>query len=522
MSSLYNKARRYIGQLSYYFDRLNIDATNVLNKIARKESAIPHIFGILMVYMAIALIFPYAVAVYYGDDPRPWIFPMLLSFTSGLLLLMRYRSPEITRPTEAMFVVATGWLALTIIGAIPFVMYGMGIVDAIFETMSGFTTTGSTIMTDIESWPKSILFWRSFIQWLGGAGIIMIFVTVLPMLGVGGRNLFKNEFPGLDVQNFSARIQEEARKFHYIYGFLSIIMVVLLLFTGIGIFDAFCVMFSGMSTGGFSPHTMSIAFYNSANVEWIVIIFMFLSGINFYLHFQALITRKLSVYWKSSEFKLYLLLVLVSTAVVAFVMFDKAFHQDLDYAIRTSAFQVVNVLTATGFATADFVTWEKGIIFLLFALMVIGGCTGSTAGGIKVARFFLSREFIASALHKTVHPRSVFTVKIDGRPLSQEALSSVVSLVMCYFATALVAVVALIMLGVDPATSMSAAVATLSNAGPGIGIIGPYGSFGGLPDLAKMVLTFTMWAGRLEFISVLVLLTPTFWRELMRYREKYV
>jgi len=522
MNSFFIKVRRWFGQLAYYFDRLNLDVTSIFNKVARKESAIPHIFGILMLYMAIALMFPYLVAMYYGEDPRPWIFPILLSLISGMLLLMRYRSPENTRPTEAMFVVATGWLALTVIGAIPFVLYGMGIVDAIFETMSGFTTTGSSIMTVIESWPKSILFWRSFIQWLGGAGVIMIFVTVLPMLGVGGRNLFKNEFPGLDVQNFSSRIQEEARKFHYIYGLLSIIMLVLLLFTGIGIFDSFCVMFSAMSTGGFSPHSASIAYYGSANVEWIIIIFMFLSGVNFYLHFQAIVTQKLRVYWRSSEFKIYLFLVLISTAVVAFVMFEKAFHSNLEYAVRTSAFQVVNVLTATGFATADFVTWDKGIIFLLFALMVIGGCTGSTAGGIKVARFFLSREFIASALHKTVHPRSIFTVKIDGRPLSQEALSSVVAMVMCYFATALVAVVALIMLGIDPATSMSAAVATLSNAGPGIGVLGPFGSFGGLPDLAKIVLTFTMWAGRLEFIAVLVLLTPTFWHELMRYREKYV
>lgn len=521
MTSFYCKVRRWFGQLSYYFDRLNVDVSSVFDKVARKESAIPHIFGVLMIYMSIALVFPYLVASYYGEDPRPWIFPLLLCLISGLLLLLRYRSPENTRPTEAMFVVATGWLALTVMGAIPFVMYGMGVVDAIFETMSGFTTTGSSIMIDIESWPKSILFWRSFTQWLGGAGIIMIFVTVLPMLGVGGRNLFKNEFPGLDVQNFSARIQEEARKFHYIYGSLSVIMLVLLLFTGIGIFDSFCVMFSGMSTGGFSPHSASIAYYASSEVEWIVIFFMFMSGVNFYLHFQATVTRNLSTYWKSSEFKIYVLLIAVSTAIVAFVMWDKAFNE-LEYAIRTSMFQVVSVLTATGFATADFVTWDKGIVFLLFALMIIGGCTGSTAGGIKVARFFLSREFIASALHKTVHPRSIFTVKIDGRPLSQEAMSSVIAMVMCYLATALVAVVALILLGIDPATSMSAAVATLSNAGPGIGIIGPYGSFGMLPDAAKLVLTFTMWAGRLEFISVLVLFTPVFWHELMRYREKYV
>ena len=521
MSTTFGVIRRYIGQLAYYFDRLNLDVTNVLNKVARKESAIPHIFGILMVYMSIALFFPYAVAMYYGEDPRPWIFPMLLCLISGLLLLMRYRSPENTRPTEAMFVVATGWLALTVMGAIPFVMYGMGIIDAIFETMSGFTTTGSSIMLDIEAWPRSILFWRSFMQWLGGAGVIMIFVTILPMLGVGGRNLFKNEFPGLDVQNFSSRIQEEARKFHYIYGSLSLLQLVLLLFTGIGIFDSFCVMFSTMSTGGLSPHSESIAFYASAEVEWIIIIFMLLAGTNFYLHFQAITTRDVYRYFRNSEFRIYLGIILAATTIITVVLWGDTFS-DLGTGVRTSMFQVVSIMTSTGFATTNYIAWDQAVVFILVALAVIGGSTGSTAGGIKVARFFLAREFIASALHKTVHPRSIFTVKIDGRPLSQEALSSVVAMVMCYFATALVAVVALILSGIDPTTSISAAIATLSNTGPGLGEIGPYGSYGLLPDAAKLVLTFTMWAGRLEFISVLVLFTPVFWQELMRYREKYV
>jgi len=521
MTALYDKARRWFGQLAYYFDRLNVDVNNVLNKVARKESAIPHMFGILMVYLSISLIVPYLVSLYYDEDPRPWLFPILLCFLIGLMLLLRYRSPEVTRPTEAMFIVATAWLVMAIMGAIPFVMYGMGVVDALFEAMSGFTTTGSSIMSDIESWPKSILFWRSFTKWLGGAGVIMVFVTVLPMLGVGGRNLFKNEFPGLDVQNFSARIQEEARKFHYIYGFFSLAMLVLLLLTGIGVYDSLCVMFSTVSTGGLSPHSESIAYYASASVEWIVIIFMFLAATNFYLHFQAITTRDPYRFFRSSEFRLYLGIVLAATAAITAFLWGKEFS-DLGDGVRTSMFHVVSLMTSTGFATANYIAWDQAVVFLLLALIVIGGSTGSTAGGIKVARFFLTYKFIASALHKTVHPRSIFTVKLDGRPLSEEALSSVVAMVMCYFATALVAVVTLILAGVDPVTSVSAAVTSLSNCGPGLGMLGPYGSFGPLPVIAKLILTFTMWAGRLEFISVLVLLTPVFWRELMRYRERYV
>lgn len=531
MTSISEKARWIFGRMAFSFDRLNIDTITVFNKVARKESAIPHLFGVLMVYMAIALVPPLLVCIYYHEDPRPWIFPILLSLLSGVMLLLRYRAPENTRPTEAMFVVSTCWLMLMVIGAIPYVMYGMSIVDALFETMSGFTTTGASIMgtpvgfspsiASIESWPKSILFWRSFTNWLGGAGIVMVFVTILPMLGVGGRNLFKNEFPGLDVQNFSMRIQEEARKFHYIYILLSILMVLLLLFTGVDLFDSLCVMFSALATGGFSTHTESIAFF-SGDVQWIVTFFMFVGGVNFYLHYQAIALKNPGVYAKSSEFKLYALLAIGCTLLIAIMKWGDPSFTTIESALRISSFQVVNVLTCTGFATADYVTWEKSIVFLLLALMVIGGCTGSTAGGIKTARFYLSKEFISSALHKTVHPRSIFTIRMDGRPLSQEALSSVVAMVMCYFATALAAVVALMLLGVDPTTSMSAAVATLSNAGPGIGILGPYGTYGVLPEMAKVVLIFTMWAGRLEFITVLVLFTPVFWKELLRYRERYV
>jgi len=287
------------------------------------------------------------------------------------------------------------------------------------------------------------------------------------------------------------------------------------------VFDSFCVMFSSMSTGGLSPHSESIAYYHNANVEWIVIIFMFLASTNFYLHFQAITTRDPNRYFRNSEFRLFLGIILAATAVLTVFMWDKEFS-NIEVGVRTSMFHVVSLMSSTGFVTANFIAWDQAVVFLLLALIVIGGSTGSTAGGIKVARFFLAREFIASALHKTVHPRSIFTVKIDGRPLSQEALSSVIAMVMCYLATAMASVVALILLGIDPTTSISAAIATLSNAGPGLGEIGPYGSFGVLPDAAKIVLTFTMWAGRLEFISVLVLFTPVFWHELMRYRERYV
>jgi trk system potassium uptake protein TrkH len=497
---------------------LGVDRYWLLNKVARKESAFPHIFGVLMLYMALALVFPYLVAWYYGESGRVWLYPMALTLILGLGLVLRYKAPETTRPSEGLFIVTTGWFVVVVIGAIPFVLSGMTPVDALFETMSGFTTTGSSIMVSIESWPLSILFWRSFTQWLGGAGIIMIFVTILPMLGVGGRALVKSEFSGVNVQNFSLRIQEESRKFHYIYLGLSAAQLLFLLLTGIGTYESLNVMFSTMATGGFSPHTESIGFYQNPLVEWIVIIFMFLAGTNFYLHYNTIVKRRLNTYWKSSEFRTYVMLVAASSILIYLFVWGATLN-DLEGGVRTSLFQVISVMTTTGFASVDFALWSGGALLLLLIVMAIGGSVGSTAGGLKIARFMLSGDFVYSSLYKTVHPRAVFYTKMDGRPLGEEALSSLMAVVICFIGTALLATVSLTLLGMEPTVALSAAITTQSNAGPGIGVLGPFGSFASVPELGKIVLTFTMWAGRLEFLTVFVILTPVFWKELLRYKE---
>ena len=418
-----------------------------------------------------------------------------------------------------MFIVAMVWLMASVVGALPYIMYGMGSVDAIFETMSGFTTTGASIMTKIESWPESLLFWRSLTQWLGGAGIILIFVSVLPMLGVGGRYLTRNESPGSNSGqgSISLRIKDEARKFTDIYLGLSAALLLLLLLSGIGVYDSLVVMFSTVSTGGFSPHSESIAYYGNPITEWTIIVFMFISGVNFYLHHTAISSRRIRTYFRSSEFCTYLGLMIIASAMIFLLLWDGTLG-NFEYWIRTSMFQVASSMTSTGFATLDFALWGKAALFILFGLMVIGGCTGSTAGGLKVARLMLTREFVYSSLYKTVHPRSVYTTKMDGKPMSQNVLSSLMAVLICYMLSALACTIVLVILGIDPTTSMSAAITTLSNVGPGMGAMGPMGSFAGVPDLGKITLTITMWAGRLEFIAVFVILTPVFWRELLRYR----
>jgi len=517
VSGLIAGLERLQSRIEKYMKRLGIDRYRVRDLISRRENTIAHMFSIIFFYLAIALILPYATALYYGEDPRPWMFPMLLMMFVSVPMLMRFKPPAYARPTETMFVVAIGWLAAMVIGAIPFVMYGMGILDALFETMSGFTTTGASIMVGIESWPKSLLMWRSFTQWLGGAGIIMIFVTILPLLGVGGRQLMRGESPGMGAQPQTLRIREEVRKFHLVYVALSILLVVLLLFTGIGFYDSLATMFSTISTGGFSPHSESIAFYDSPIVEWVIILFMFLGGTSFYLHFKAISSRKLRTYWSSSEFRAYVIIILVAVAISALLLWDTA--PGGEEVVRKSMFQVISLFTSTGFSTADYVLWDRPIVFILLILMVIGGCTGSTAGGMKVARFLLLGKFVRACLYKTVHPRAVFTIKHEGRSMSEQVVSSLIAVAVCYLGTALVSSAILIAVGVEPITSMGAAIATLSNIGPALGELGPMGTYAFLPDIAKVVLIFNMWVGRLEFLAVLVIITPVFWRELLRYRE---
>lgn len=500
------------------FHSLGLNHYYVQERVARRGNTVAYMFGILFLFLSLSMMAPLGVAYYYGDDLRPWIYPILLTVALGIPLLLRFQPAAVTRSTEALFVVTNAWLIVMVFGAIPYMMYGMRAVDAMFEAMSGFTTTGSTIMLNIESWPNSLLFWRSMTQWLGGAGIILVFITIFPMLGVAGRSLARKEFAGMDVQHFTRRIQEESVKFHYIFIGLSVVQLLLLLLTGIGVYDSLTVMFSTMSTGGFSPHTDSIAYFNNAAVEWIVIIFMFLAGVNFYLHFQALRARDWRTYWRNAEFRTYTIILFLASLAGVFLLWGNP-YTDLFEAITDSTFHMISLMTSTGFATTDFSLWGGMVTFILFVLIVIGGSSGSTAGGLKVARIILLKEFISTAIYKTVHPRAMFSIKLDGRTLTESAFTSVMAVVLCYIATTVVASALLIFMGIEPSMAITASISSVSNAGPALGDLGPLGTYGGMPSLAKVVLIFAMWAGRLEFLTVFALLTPVFWRELLRYRR---
>ena len=507
-----------------FLKRHGFDRYDILKKLSRKENTILYLFGTLIFYVGLALIIPLGCSYIYNDPHLPWIITILICFVISGPLLTRFRSAEHTRPTETLFVITTSWILVTIFGSLPFILSGMGVIDGLFEAMSGFTTTGSTVMgggsvAPIEEWPRSILLWRSMMQWLGGAGIIMIFVTILPMMGATGRSLVTLELAGTDTQNITQRMQEESRKFHYIYISLTLLMIGLLLLTGLGVYDSITVAFSSLSTGGLSPYSDSIAHFNSRTVEWIVMIFMFLGGMNFFLQFRAISKGGYKELIKNSEFRAYVLIVIIASLLMFVFLSPDLTGMNTFDKITTSAFQVISAMTSTGYTTIGLGGLVNMASMILIIVMIVGASSGSTSGGIKIVRFVILRKFLSATLYRTIHPKAVVPIKINEKTIEEKTIASLMALLVCYFGTAVVCIFALMMLGVDTMGSISSTIASLSNAGLGMGDVAS--SYGGLPDLAKLVLMFAMWAGRLEFISVFVILSPVFWKEFLRFHKRY-
>jgi len=486
----------------------------------KRENTLLSLFGAVLFYLSMALLLPIGVCLYYGEDATSYLYVLLVIFCIALLMLWRYRPADTVHTSEAFFAVSMGWLMVAGVASVPFLLYGLTPVDSLFEAMSGITTTGATILTSIEDAPKSLLFWRSLLQWLGGAGILLVFVAVLPALGVGGRQLFKGEFPGHDVQDIRMRISHTARLFFYVYLVLSVVLFLFMFFAKVGVYDALCIVFSTMSTGGFSPHSESIAYYNSAVVEWVLIVFMFLAGANFYTHYKGFYEHPKN-YLKSCEFKTYSTIVLGTIAVV-WVGLVLA-HTPQVSGLGDAAFQVISLLTTTGFTTTDYGIWPLPIKVILLMVMVIGGSTGSTAGAMKVARLLISLKFVKLTLHKLVHPSAIISVKFDGRAVPESVLSSIAAFVVAYMGIICLSSFLLVLTGIGASDALSATIATLGNVGPGFGGVGPTSNYGWMPDGAKLILLFNMWAGRLELFTVFVIFLPSFWREfLMDARRRKV
>jgi len=429
----------------------------------------------------------------------------------GLILRRLIKKPAELQIREAFLTVTLCWVTFSLFGSLPFLISGYipGLTDAFFETMSGFTTTGATILTDIEALPKSLLLWRNMTQWLGGMGVIALAVAVLPFLGVGGVQLFKAEVPGPIKDRISPRISETAKILWIVYLFFTLSEIILLMLGGLPFFDSVCVTFGTLATGGFTPTNASIAAYPSPYIHYVVILFMFIAGINFSLHYWAL-RGKPQHYFSNPEFRFFLLLnaIAIISIMASRFLRGEAFSEEF---FRSTLFQTVSIITTTGFITHDYEHWPFVTQIILLALMFFGGCTSSTGGGIKNVRMLIAFKFMSSELKKLFHPHGIYPVRMGERTVPEGLVLNVIGFIAMYILFFFLGVMAMTALGLNIDTSIGAVAATLGNVGPGIGGVGPVENYAHLPALAKWILSFLMMVGRLEIFTVLVIFTRPFW-----------
>ncbi|MDW7772256.1 MAG: TrkH family potassium uptake protein [Desulfobulbaceae bacterium] len=473
-----------------------------------------NLLGKLLIILSMMLLTPIPFSLYYHDNMvGTFLFCSFLGLVMGGILTLIFMPEKELGYKDGFAIVAFSWLGLGLLGSLPYYYSGFipSFINALFESMSGFTTTGSTILIDIEILPKSLLFWRAMTQWLGGMGIIVLTLAILPLLGIGGMQLFQAEVPGPTADKLAPRIQDTARILWSVYLLMTISQTFLLSLGGVDFFNALTHSFTTLATGGFANYNASIAHYQSTYIHLVFTLFMLLAGINFSLHFFVLRGNPLA-YWKNEEFRFYLSMICIATILIFTVNQITGTYSHAGYNLRDGLFQVVSLMTTTGYGTADFDAWPPFCKVLLVSLMFVGGCAGSTGGGIKVVRFLLFFKYARSQLHRLVHPRQVETIKLGKTSVPQDVMIAILSFFAIYLAVFLVASLIVTALGVDIITGPSAVIATLNNIGPGLALVGPTQNFAHLPALAKLVLVFCMLAGRLELYTIAILLTPGYWK----------
>jgi trk system potassium uptake protein TrkH len=434
-----------------------------------------------------------------------------LTLIFGTVLFFAGKKSDMITIREAVFVVASGWFLSGIFGALPYYLSGTfeNFTDCFFETVSGFTTTGSTVMTDIEASPRGILYWRALTQWLGGMGIIVLFIAVLPRLGVGAKKLFESEVPGPITSSFKPKLKATSSILWKIYVALTVAEVVSLMFCDLSFYEAVCHSFTTMSTGGFSTRTASIGYYDSTAVDIIVTVFMFAAGVNFYLYYLS-VRGNLKAFLKDVEFRFYLGLMVVATLMITIDILSK--YSDFSYALRMGAFQTVAIGTTTGFGTDDFNLYPSFSKVLLVVLMFIGGSAGSTAGGMKVSRFIVVLKSFKDELIKSSRPHVVRAVKIGGHTIPKEVRQSIVVFFAMFVTVFTVGTLFMAALKLDMITAATSVAATLCNIGPGLEKVGSVEHYAHIPAAGKVFLSVCMILGRLELVTVLALLIPGFWK----------
>jgi trk system potassium uptake protein TrkH len=477
---------------------------------------VAHVVGLLLVFVGLSMLAALAVSLVYGDgDARAFLASAAVTVASGVAI---WRSTgidgEIT-PREGYAIVTFAWTGTALFGSLPFLFSGVltSPAAAVFEAMSGFTTTGATVFTEIEALPHGILFWRSLTHWLGGMGIIVLAIAVLPYLGVGGMQLFKAEVPGPTPERLQPRIAQTAKLLWLVYVGLTVAQTLLYLVGGMGVFDAVTHTFGTLATGGFSTKNASMAHFESPFIQYVTILFMYLAGINFALHFRA-VTGRLD-YFRDTEWRFFTAVVLAAAVLLAGANLAAGGYAPglagVERAARDALFQAASITTTTGYVSADFEAWIPAAQAVLFALMFVGGMAGSTGGGVKAVRGLLLLKQTRMELRKHLHPKAVMLARIGRHVIREDVLANVIGFVILYLLLCLVGAVVLAFLGMDLVTALGAALATVGNIGPGLGEVGATDNYGWMSSPSLGILTFLMLVGRLEIYTVLLLFLPETW-----------
>ncbi|MED5464348.1 MAG: potassium transporter TrkG [Myxococcota bacterium] len=481
--------------------------------------AVLFVLGNLAIILAGALIAPLVVAIVYDSggpheihEVKAFGITASLTLAVGIILRLVFRDAESkVQVREGFAIVTFAWLLFALFGMLPYLLTGVvsSTTDAFFETMSGFTTTGASIFSEVEFLPHGVQFWRCMTQWLGGMGIVVLSVALLPVLGVGGYRILKAETPGgVAFERDRPRITDAAKDMWELYLVFSAVQCFLLVLCGMSPYDAMCHTFTTMSTGGFSTHTASVGHFTSPLIQWVIIIFMVIAGVNFSVH-AHFIRGRLKLALLNLEFRFFLYMLTVSVLIGLMV---QPTGSSAEEAIRNITFQVVSIATSTGFATEDFEQWVPLMKFVLVGLMIVGGCMGSTAGGIKVTRILVFGKNIIRELHRMIYPHGVRPLRVGTRVLEPHVGANIMAFGSLYTLSFVLGTMTMVAYEYDLLSSCTASLAALSNIGPGLGQVGPAQNWGHLPDTAKWVMSTLMLMGRLELFSVVILFSPWVWR----------
>ncbi len=483
-----------------------------------KYRLVLRILGLLSAIISLSMVFSLAWSVVdKTPDVQAFIWSMVTGLGVGVVLFFLGRRGSETyelNVREAFAVVSLGWITAAAVGALPFYYSGMvpSYTDAFFEAMSGFTTTGATILTEIESHHRGLLFWRSFTHWLGGMGIIVLSLAILPFVGVGGMQLFKAEVPGPTPEKLTPRIRKTALVLWGVYVIISAAETAALLLCGMDLFDSLTHTFGTMATGGFSPRNESIAAFGSPLIEWVIIVFMFIAGTNFVLHLLALRGRP-RAYWRDEEFRFYLKFTFICIAAVTIFLSFAGRYGGFADTLRTSTFQVVSIMTTTGYTTANFELWPQALRFLMLMLMFAGGCAGSTGGSMKQVRLQILLKRVRMEINRLLHPQQVTRIRFNGAVVNPDVISSVTAFYILYMALFVGCSFIMIAMGMDLESGIASVAATLGNIGPGLGDVGPVENYAFIAAPGKWLLSFCMLLGRLELFSVIMLFVKGTWRQ---------